>query len=65
MFTKIHIAFYNLLFWFYGVIGQRYYHKSLAVDDELDKIRLKQKAWRCFDKREDIFDIIFVLKGLS
>jgi hypothetical protein len=64
MFTKIHLAFYNVLFDFYGKLGEYYYHKSLKVDDELTKIRLKKKAWRCFDKREDILDIMFTLKGL-
>lgn len=65
MFTKIHLAFYNVLFDFYGKLGEYYYHKSLKVDKELSKIRLKQKAWRCFDRREDILDIMFTLKGLS
>lgn len=65
MFTKIHITFYDILFEIYGILGKHYYQKSLKVDNELSKIRLKQKAWRCFDRREDIFDIMFVLKGLN
>ena len=65
MFTKIHLAFYDALFWLYGELGKHYYQKSLEVDGELSKIRLKQKAWKCFDKREDILDIVFVMKGLS
>lgn len=65
MFTKIHLAFYDLLFEIYGKLGERYYHKSLEVDDEAAKIRWKKKAWKCFDKREDILDIMFTLKGLS
>lgn len=65
MFTKIHLAFYNALFEIYGWIGERYYRKSLEVDDEATKIRLKRRAWKCFDKREDILDIMFTMKGLS
>ena len=65
MFTKIHLAFYNMLFEFYGKLGERYYQKSLAVDGEAAKIRWKKRAWKCFDKREDILDIMFTLKGLN
>lgn len=65
MFTKIHLAFYNMLFKFYGKLGERYYQKSLEVSDEASKIRWKKKAWECFDKREGILDIMFLLKGLS
>lgn len=64
MFTKIHMAFYNLLFDFYGKLGLYYYHKSLEVDDELTKIRLKKKALKCLNKREDILEIMYILKGL-
>jgi hypothetical protein len=65
MFTKIHLAFYNKLFDFYGKLGERYYQKSLMVNDETAKIRWKKRAWKCFEKREDILDIVFTLKGLS
>lgn len=62
--TKIKIVFYNALFDFCGQLGQYYYHKSLEVEGEESKIRLKKKAWKCFDKREDILDILFAMKGL-
>lgn len=65
MFAKIHLAFYDALFKIYGKIGEFYYQRSLKVDNEADKIRLKRKAWECFDKREDILNIMFTLKGLS
>ena len=65
MFTKIHLAFYNALFDIYGWIGRHYYYKSLMVDDEATQIRMEKKAWKCFDKREDILDIMFTMKGLS
>ena len=65
MFTKIHYAFYDKLFDFYGMLGEYYWQKSLAAGNEITRVRLEQKAWRCFDRREDIFDIMFVLKGLS
>lgn len=65
MFTKIHVAFYDMLFKFYGILGERCYQKSLEVNDEADKIRWKKRAWKCFDRREDILDIMFTLKGIA
>jgi hypothetical protein len=65
MFTKIHLAFYNVLFEIYGKLGQYYYQKSTKVDGEEAKIRWKKRAWKCFDKREDILDIMFTLKGFG
>lgn len=65
MFTKVHLAFYNMLFEFYGKLGKYYYRKSLEVISEKSKIRWKKRAWKCFDKRDDILDIMFTLKGLN
>lgn len=65
MFTKIHLAFYNMLFNLYGKLGLYYHRKAKEVDDKIIKIRMEGKALRCIDKREDILDIMFTLKGLS
>lgn len=53
MFTKIHLAFYDMLFELYGKLYQ--YYKSHGRKD---------KAVKCIEKREDILDIMFTLKGL-
>jgi hypothetical protein len=65
MFTKIHYAFYDMLFEALGKLGEYFWQKSLTAKNELTKVRLEKRAWKCFDAREDIFDIMFVLKGLS
>jgi hypothetical protein len=64
MFTKIRLTFYNILFEIYGLIGRYYYRKGIAAGDGARKDRLKKKAWDIFDKRQDILDIMFTLKGL-
>lgn len=63
MFTKIHLAFYNVLFDFYGKLIEYYIHKMEV--DEANINHWDQKARRCIEKREDILDIMFTLKGLS
>lgn len=62
MFTKIHLAFYDILFEFYGM-RIRYYLKKMKEDDA-DIRRLDRKIRKCVDKREDILEIMYVLKGL-
>lgn len=54
MFTKIHLAFYDLLFELYGKLHKHYKSKGRE-----DKIR------KCIDQREELLDIMFTLKGLS
>lgn len=53
MFTKIHMAFYNMLFELYGKLYR--YYKTKGKKDKMIK---------CIEKREDILDIMFTLKGL-
>lgn len=62
MFTKIHLAFYDTLFEFYGM-RIRYYLKKMKEDDA-DIRRLDRKIRKCVDKREDILEIMYALKGL-
>lgn len=54
MFTKIHYAFYNMLFELYGKLFKHYKAKH-----RVDKMK------KCIEKRDDILDIMFTLKGLS
>jgi hypothetical protein len=63
MFTKIHLAFYNALFDFYGKLIEYYIHMMKVDENNIDY--WDQKACRCIEKREDILDIMFTLKGLS
>lgn len=65
MFTKIHLAFYNILFEIYGKLGRHLYHKAIEMEDGARKDRLKKRAWDIFDKRQDILDIMFALEGLN
>ena len=53
MFTKIHLKIYDLLFELYGKLY--YYHKGKGNE---------AKMMKCIDKREDILNIMFILKGL-
>lgn len=53
MFTKIHLAFYDMLFELYGKLYK--YYKAKGRTDKVKK---------CIEKREDILDIMFTLKGL-
>ena len=63
MFTKIHYAFYNMLFELYGKLAKRY---SLKLNEgKCNRRRLERKLRRCLDDRDDILDIMFTLKGLS
>lgn len=62
MFTKIHYAFYNMLFELYGKLAKFYSHKM-----RVDKVHWRyweRKLHRCIDDRDDILDIMFELKGL-
>lgn len=63
MFTKIHLAFYNVLFEIYGLLLVYYIQKM--KDDETNIDHWDRKASKCIDKREDILEIMFALKGLS
>lgn len=54
MFTKIHLKFYSMLFELYGKLYC--YHKSKNN---------KEKMMKCINKRSDILDIMFVLKGIA
>lgn len=65
MFTKIHYAFYDKLFDFYGILGEYYWQRSLTAKNDTARARWEWRAWRCFDNREDIFNIMTTLKGLS
>lgn len=65
MFTKIHYAFYDMLFEAFGKLGEYFWQKSLAAGSEASRVRWERLAWKCFDYREDIFDIMFALKGLD
>lgn len=62
MFTKIHLAFYDILFEIYGM-RIKYYIKKMK-EDNADKRRLDRKIRKCVDKREDILEIMYALKGL-
>ena len=53
MFTKIHLAFYDILFELYGKLYK--YYKSKGK---------KEKMVKCIEAREDILNIMFALKGL-
>lgn len=54
MFTKVHLAFYNMLFELYGKLYR--YYKTKGKEDKMKE---------CVEKRDDILDIIFTLKGLN
>lgn len=62
MFTKIHLAFYDILFEFYGM-RIKYYLKKMK-EENADIRRLDRKIRKCVDKREDILEIMYALKGL-
>jgi hypothetical protein len=62
MFTKIHIAFYDILFEIYGMRIKHYLKKM--KEDDADQRKLDRKIRKCVDKREDILEIMFTLKGL-
>lgn len=63
MFTKIHYAFYNMLFELYGRLAKRYSRKM--KEDEAHRRYWERKLRICLDDRDDILDIMFTLKGLS
>ena len=63
MFTKIHLAFYDILFEFYGKRIE-YYLKKMK-EENADIRYWDRKARKCVEKREDLLDIMFTLKGLS
>lgn len=62
MFTKIHYAFYDILFEFYGLCIKRYLKKM--KEDAKHSRRWKRKIEKCVNQREDILEIMFILKGL-
>ena len=63
MFTKIHYAFYNMLFEIYGKLAKRY---SMKLKESKGNRRYwERKLRRCIDDRDDILDIMFTLKGLN
>lgn len=63
MFTKINYAFYNALFEFYG--KQCEYYLAKAKEDKKHQRKWRRKVEECVAKREDILDIMFVLKGIA
>lgn len=63
MFTKIHYAFYDMLFEFYGKLAERYSKK--LKEGKGNRRRIERKLRRLIDDRDDILDIMFTLKGLS
>jgi hypothetical protein len=63
MFTKIHYAFYNVLFEFCGKLAERYSRK--LKEGKGNRRRLERKLRRCIDDRDDILDIMFTMKGLN
>ena len=62
MFTKIHYAFYDMLFEFYGWLAERYSRKLKAGKG--NRRRLERKLRIIVDDRDDILEIMFTLKGL-
>lgn len=62
MFTKIHYAFYDILFEIYGLYMKRCLQKM--KEDAAHSRKWKRKIDKCVDKREDILEIMFALKGL-
>lgn len=54
MFTKIHLAFYDILFELYGKLYK--YYKAKGD---------KQKMLKCVEERENILNIMFTLKGIA
>lgn len=62
MFTKIHLAFYDILFEIYGKRIE--YCIKKMKEDNADIRRWDRKARKCIDKREDILEIMAALKGL-
>jgi hypothetical protein len=62
MFTKIHLAFYDILFEIYGKLCKYYLAKSKK--DEARWQYWEEKADECIDKRSDILIIMCTLKGL-
>ena len=63
MFTKIHYAFYNMLFELYGRLAKRYSRKM--KEDEAHRRHWERKLRICIDDRDDILDIMLTLKGLN
>ena len=63
MFTKIHLAFYDMLFELYGKLAERYSKK--LKEGKGNRRRLECKLRRVIDDRDDILEIMFTLKGLS
>lgn len=63
MFTRIHYAFYNMLFELYGKRCKRYSHKAMV--DELRRPHWERQLRKCVEIREDILQIMFTLKGLN
>lgn len=62
MFTKIHLAYYGMLFEILGWLAERYSRK--LKKGKGNRRRLERKYRICIDDRDDILDIIFTLKGL-
>jgi len=62
MFQKIHYAFYDMLFEIYGAFAE--YYSDKLKDEWTDHVYYERKLRKCIEKREDILEIMFVLKGL-
>ena len=62
MFTKIHYAFYNVLFEIYGMLAKYYSRK--VKEGTRNRRYWDRKLRRCLDDRDDMLEIMFVLKGL-
>ena len=63
MFTKIHLAFYELIFEIYGKLA-KYYSRKVG-ESKAHRRYWERKLRRCIDDRDDILDIMITLKGLS
>lgn len=63
MFRKIHLAFYDMLFEIYGKLCEYYLAKS--KEDKEHDYRWRRKARKCVNKRDDILEIMFALRGLN
>lgn len=62
MFTKIHLAFYSMLFELFGKLAKFYSRK--VKENTTNRRYWDRKLRRCLDDRDDILDIMFTLKRL-
>lgn len=63
MFQKFHLAFYDMLFDIYGAFAD--YYLERLEEEWTDHVYYERKLRKCLKKRDDILDIMFVLRGLN